>query len=378
MLWTIWVTQGLYDARFATRDGTTWFYGFLQLLTYGYMSSVAGSFDVAYKFFDRPADPYASAPQLIQRVGDGEVSSADILRALCAASGIFAVSRFILLVQYSQTFRFARQAGRKQIPLVVTMAGIATNMACWLIALIISFRDTRASSIARLCLWVAGILVEWTATIWGAGSQHAIYMDLSYLCERFAALTLIVLGEGIIGLFEQFKTFITGAAVGFNGGSVIGNTFSVVALFRLIYYLYFSHHSHDLRGGPMYHIAWSFIHLPLQLSLLLFTQCLTKAISSANVLVGIAIYADVTQNLYEALQKRSVNESVSVWAAAVTQGPEGKALADFSEQLGVNYTSAYSVTWSKLSLTPIHLHRACVHLRNAIARQYDDLPAAMG
>ena len=164
MLWTIWVTQGLYDARFATRDGTTWFYGFLQLLTYGYMSSVAGSFDVAYKFFDRPADPYASAPQLIQRVGDGEVSSADILRALCAASGIFAVSRFILLVQYSQTFRFARQAGRKQIPLVVTMAGIATNMACWLIALIVSFRDTRASSIARLCLWVTGILIEWTAT----------------------------------------------------------------------------------------------------------------------------------------------------------------------------------------------------------------------
>lgn len=34
VLWSIWVGQAFYDVRFGASDGTSWIYGFVQLLTY--------------------------------------------------------------------------------------------------------------------------------------------------------------------------------------------------------------------------------------------------------------------------------------------------------------------------------------------------------
>lgn len=133
----------------------------------------------------------------MQRVSGGEATDAEILRSLECASGIYAASRLVLLIQYTPMLRFARSANRSLKPILYTQLGIAFNMLCAVIALGIYFRDTPASSIAALTIWLLGIVVESLANLVSAASSQTIYWDLeNYWCERFAALTLIVVGEG--------------------------------------------------------------------------------------------------------------------------------------------------------------------------------------
>lgn len=108
-------------------------------------------------------------------------------------------------------------------------------------------------------------------------------------------------------------------------------------------------------GGPVAHLVWGYIHFPLHLSLLLLTQCIAKAIAAGNVLFGLARYVTIAEALYTTVQPLSGSNTVSEWLSAVSTGDTAEAMNDFTEALGVNYTSKrtferYGATHTLLNL----------------------------
>lgn len=146
---------------------------------------------------------------------------------------------------------------------------------CWTISLGASFSSERSVNIIRICFWVLGLVIETAFTLLAAASSSALLIDLEWWAERFAALTLIVIGEGIIGIYQQFSTILSSPNSG-NLASVYGSIFAVVGLYRILFGIYFKQHTHHLKGSTLLHYVWGYLHFPLQLEILLFTLCECK------------------------------------------------------------------------------------------------------
>jgi len=115
-----------------------------------------------------------------------------------------------------------------------------------------------------------------------------ILIELEYWTERFAALTLVILGEGVFGLFESYRSTFVGPTGGFNS-VLIAIVIAAVGLYRVLYCesaslaaargsdvrpdLYFSTFTRHLRSNTTRaHLTWGLLHLPAHLSLLLLMQ----------------------------------------------------------------------------------------------------------
>jgi low temperature requirement protein LtrA len=96
------------------------------------------------------------------------------------------------------------------------------------------FGESRAGAITRISLFGVGWLLEYTATISSVLSASSILIELEYWTERFAALTLVILGEGVFGLFESYRSTFLGPTGGFNP-VLIAIVLSSVGLYRVLY-----------------------------------------------------------------------------------------------------------------------------------------------
>lgn len=185
-----------------------WIFGYFQLCVFGIMAAVSGDFDLSMgtdSFEDSGKAPthaqfeeYIDIGHWVTRPA-GELKNASAtLRSLTAASGAFAISRTILLIQYLIVLHFARkhQRSRDQKAIYWHIGGLFVSASMWFAALGVSFSDSRATAIARMTLWAVGLVFEFLCMGAAALAQSAHKLDLEYWAERFSALTLIVLGEG--------------------------------------------------------------------------------------------------------------------------------------------------------------------------------------
>lgn len=197
----------------------------------------------------------------------------DIERALKAVSGILAISKCLLLLQYCVPLYFAHRARRPIRPILLCMVGIVINAACWFGALGASFSHDKAGTIARIALWSVGLLTEWLFVYVSVTRKGAVHFELEYYAERMSALTLIMLvsmqitlrqliltsapsscaragrrryvrmhSRGsepdlfvVIGIFESFKVFLSGVAVSINSGEMVVALFCAVLILRCMY-----------------------------------------------------------------------------------------------------------------------------------------------
>lgn len=198
----------LSQVRYGSKDGTLWIFGYLQLCVFGIMAAVSGDFDLAIgtKLFEDSGKPpsHHEYEELVTQqhwvrrpAGDLKNASAT-LRSLTAASGAFAVSRTILILQYLIVLYFARKHKRTkdQRAIYWHIGGLTASALMWYAAMGVSFHNTTGTAVARICLWATGLLFELLCMVAAAMAQSAHKLDLEYWAERFSALTLIVLGEG--------------------------------------------------------------------------------------------------------------------------------------------------------------------------------------
>lgn len=97
-----------------------------------------------------------------------------------------------------------------------------------------SFGDTKVAASMRTLFWCLGFAIEYFGSTASALSSAAVLLEQEYWTERFAALTLIVLGEGVLGLFESYRTAFIGPLGGYSPVT-LGIVIAAVALYRLLY-----------------------------------------------------------------------------------------------------------------------------------------------
>jgi hypothetical protein len=95
------------------------------------------------------------------------------------------------------------------------------------------------------------------------------------LVERLQLLTLIIIGEGIIGMVKSVACIFKGQKT--NNATEVGTVVAAVLILYLLYMLYFDQLSHD-RFGTVRQQIWSLLHYPLHMAILLCVEGNTSLI----------------------------------------------------------------------------------------------------
>jgi low temperature requirement protein LtrA len=255
ILWFTWLETSLFDVRFAT-DSV--FNRVCKAVSFGVMTGFA----ITGAIYDT-------------------ANVAENVKAFRALSLILMVSRLVLVLQYGVVLWYVRSYKRTFLPLASTMGtlfiaamvylgtfwgydvndtgdsfpiqhGPTTYISYYIIACVEAF-----SIIAISCVW------------------RVVSFKYTHLVERIGLLTLIIMGEGIIGMSKSVSKIIQ------NGSgthpSDIGVIISAVLLIYFIWVLYFDQIEND-RFGTIRQQIWAILHFPLHVAILLTVEGSTALI----------------------------------------------------------------------------------------------------
>lgn len=234
-MWSIWASQSLFDLHFRSgHDLFSLFFLLLQLCMFGGLASIGAGFNIATGILHFEHNLPAGVYQWVVAAEPELIDESDRRRAVQAASAIYAISRFILIVQYAIVTVQARRRKCEIRPMLMVIAGLFISAAMWLGALGCDFQDGKSWAIGRLCLWISGVLCEFGLTFWALKYEAHFEEDAEFFLERFNALTIIIIGEGVFGLFEGFSIVIQGPQETIDP-SVIGVLCAAICMYLSLY-----------------------------------------------------------------------------------------------------------------------------------------------
>jgi len=118
---------------------------------------------------------------------------------------VYVVSRVVMACQYSLLYFYARRknyAASNQF--IIQVATLLVSAGMWIGSYFMD--NNTAEKIARFGLWYGGILIEALATIAIWVWCKVTAFRHTHIAEQFATLTLLILGEGVIGLCGSLAT----------------------------------------------------------------------------------------------------------------------------------------------------------------------------
>ncbi|KAJ5218405.1 uncharacterized protein N7498_000504 [Penicillium cinerascens] len=188
ILWFTWAQVTLYDVRFATDS-------VLESVAHTCHSGVMVGLAIIGPEFLTEDDGWGPPQQL---------------------SLILMASRVVLFCQYGSTLFFTWRYRATRLPLMGVMVSL---FIAAIIYLGVSFAFYRTASNAYIAWYVVAV-IEVGVNLALAARWKAISFEKTHLVERLTCLTLIILGEGIIGLtktivkIETFDLKFTSADIG--------------------------------------------------------------------------------------------------------------------------------------------------------------------
>ncbi|KAL3456011.1 bacterial low temperature requirement A protein-domain-containing protein [Aspergillus heterothallicus] len=253
VLWFTWCQVTLYDVRFAT---DSIFERIAHACHFGVMVGLAV-------------------------IGPNFLASSDSWGPLQQLSLILMVSRAILLCQYGSTLFFTWRYRKTRAPLIAIMVSLAVAIFIYLgISFAFYNRSAYDAYIAWYCLAVAEVISNVAvAALW-----PAVSLWKTHLVERMTCLTLIILGEGIIGL-----TGTIGKIQKLDGRFTpadIGTLISALLIIYIIYQLYFDSVSLEALSAGRQHLS-AILHFPFHLALCLAME------GTNQVLLWVHISSDI-------------------------------------------------------------------------------------
>lgn len=126
---------------------------------------------------------------------------------------MYIISRFVLATQYVLVYCYARvKRYHNQSQFVFQIASLCTSGGMWLVSYILEANsESNRQVAAKFVLWYGGILLEVAAPfisiLFGC---RLTGFENTKLTERFSTLTLLILGEGVVGFAValQQSTFV--------------------------------------------------------------------------------------------------------------------------------------------------------------------------
>ena len=248
IIWFTWLQNTLFDVRFSNDSA---FERMCKLLQFGVMTGFAIT---GPGYNTNWSTPQAAA------------NSLDAFRAL---SLILMSSRLILTFQYGVAFFLLR--GYKK-----AYAGMIAHMAVLFISAMLflgmSFAFHRYSSEKVLAGWYVIVACEALAISMISGQVNFLSFRATVIVERLGLLTLIVIGEGIIGMCEAINKI---GSDNVWSSDIIGTIICSVGILYFMWMLYFDQISPDRMGAFREHV-WVILHFPFHVCVILVVEGLSR------------------------------------------------------------------------------------------------------
>ncbi|KAI8141154.1 bacterial low temperature requirement A protein-domain-containing protein [Fennellomyces sp. T-0311] len=215
--WWAWTASSLYTARFDTDDVVHHIWKLIE------MCAVIAMAGTAEHFLSSPAYVFG-----------------------------YIVLKGVLVCEYSIVFIVAILARSKsRIALAFYVGANLISITLWAASLAILDQGTHR------ILWYLGILTEVLVNVISRGDK-TLSWAASNLAERLGLLTLIVLGENLMGLIALV------AKSGLNPLVVFPNFMAVVIIFGF-FFMYFEDFNKEVFLHNKHHQIWVYLHFPLHL-----------------------------------------------------------------------------------------------------------------
>jgi low temperature requirement protein LtrA len=235
ILWVTWFLIGLFDVRFVT-DSL-----FERLTRSAHLGIMVGFSIVGTKFDPNKQEAFAFQ----------------------GLSVILMISRLVLAVQYGTIVWHIRKYRHG----AMAVAGIAVLhfvMAMVYLGITFRFEDGKNSRVF-LAWYVLGILEALVNIFLGLYSK-ALSFNGTHLTERMTVLTLIIIGEGVMGVAKMVVLIVQ------NDGwtsATIGVLISGIATSYLFFMIYFDWMNYHVLSNAR-QLFWCILHFPFHVALLLF------------------------------------------------------------------------------------------------------------
>ena len=221
-------------------------------------------------------------------------AAANSIQAFHALSLILMSSRLILTCQYGVVLVLLWSHKKAILPMVIHMAVLFTSA---MLFLGLSFAFTKTSSERVLAGWYIVVAVEALAISMISGQVNFLSFRATVIVERLGLLTLIVLGEGIIGMCESINKI---GSDNVYTADIIGTIICSVGILYFMWMLYFDQISPDRMGTIREHI-WVILHFPFHVCVILVVEGLSR-LSIWRKLTDVTtsvqtIYLSLSQNL---------------------------------------------------------------------------------
>lgn len=179
ILWTTWFHISIYDVRFYTDCILSRFF---KILCFGVMTSFVGL-----------------AP-LYETISGGGMT-----RAFKGIALVLMGLRFLLFLQYGIVLYFVHGFQKTLIPLALTMGVYLVAGVAFLVTYLVDSGVELDSSQAatHVIRWYIIIAVEVIAVVLISSVWRVLSFRHTHLTERVGLLTLIVMGEGILGMIKS-------------------------------------------------------------------------------------------------------------------------------------------------------------------------------
>lgn len=217
------------------------------------------------------------------------------VEAFRAMSLILMVSRLVLMAQYGVVLWYIRGYHSTRLPLLTTMAVLFIAAMIflgtyWGYNTAVKLRSTGTATELKqpetFVAWYVVVVVEAAAVIAISSIWRVVSFKRTRLVERIGLLTLIMMGEGIIGMTKSVSLILQNSQI--TSGSDIGIIAAAVLLIvrylkrylshgwltnvqYFIWVLYFDQIEHD-RFGTIRQQIWAILHFPLHIAILLTVQ----------------------------------------------------------------------------------------------------------
>ena len=200
-----------------------------------------------------------------------EINTSDAVRALQTDQTltlILMASRLILAVQYLSVYWWLKEFPRARTPLIVHAA---TSLGAALIFLGMYFSFSPSSpgnSGLGIIGWYVAFVFEAAIILFASGQVSFLSFIHTPMVERLGLLTLIILGEGVIGLCQSIQK--VGANLSF-GADIIGQIISGVGIIYFVWMLYYDQ-TERKRVGRLRQELWTILHFPFHICILLLVE----------------------------------------------------------------------------------------------------------
>ncbi|KAL1648267.1 hypothetical protein SLS61_006957 [Didymella pomorum] len=203
---------------------------------------------------------------------------------------VLVVSRACIAVQYVVVTWQGRMFRQTLLPLALsTLVYVAAAVAYAITFVVFPHAAVGLSEqiawYVRICLpevspltrtdRVVIAIVEGLAVLLIAMTWRIVSFKYTHIVERLQLLTLIIIGEGIIGMIKSVACITKGQAE--NNSTELGSVVAAVVLLYLIYMLYFDQFSED-RFGTLRQQIWSLLHYPLHMAIVICVEGNTSLI----------------------------------------------------------------------------------------------------